>query len=137
MNRIILAILLATLAFAADTTTTKKKTPTKSKARRTATKAVPRGPARQLTPSAERYKEIQQALVDKGYLKSAPTGVWDAESTDAMRRLQADQKLEPTGKLTARSLTALGLGTKEDTAPVPITAVPPASQAPASKPSQP
>lgn len=67
-------------------------------------------PARQAAPTPERYKEIQQALVDKGYLKSEPTGVWDADSIDAMTRFQNDQKLPPTGKLTAASLIKLGLG---------------------------
>src|SRR5271155_389135 len=31
---------------------------------------------RQMEPTPERYKEIQQALSDKGYLKSEPNGVW-------------------------------------------------------------
>ena len=34
--------------------------------------------SRQSGPTPERYREIQQALVDKGYLKSEPNGVWDA-----------------------------------------------------------
>ena len=68
--------------------------------------------SRQLAPTPERYKEIQQALVDKGYLKSEPNGVWDAESTAAMTQFQTDQKLSPTGKLSAASLIALGLGPK-------------------------
>lgn len=72
---------------------------------------------RQLAPTPDRYKEIQQALVDKGYLKSEPTGVWDADSAAAMTQFQNDQKLSPTGKLSAASLIALGLGPK--TAPVP------------------
>lgn len=66
--------------------------------------------ARQMAPTPERYKEIQQALVDKGYLKSEPSGVWDADSIDAMTRFQNDQKLPATGKLTAASLIKLGLG---------------------------
>lgn len=68
---------------------------------------------RQSGPSADRYREIQQALVDKGYLKSEPDGVWDAQSSDALRQFQTDQKLTPTGKISAASLIALGLGPKD------------------------
>jgi hypothetical protein len=68
---------------------------------------------RQLAPTSDRYREIQDALASKGYLSSPGTGVWDQQSMDAMKRFQQDQKLEPTGKLTARSLTALGLNGKQ------------------------
>ena len=61
-------------------------------------------------PTPERYREIQQALFDKGYLKSEPNGVWDADSVDAMTRFQNDRNLPATGKLTAASLIKLGLG---------------------------
>ena len=70
-----------------------------------------------MQPTPERYKEIQQALVDKGYLKSEPTGVWDADSTAALTQFQNDRKLPATGKLTSASLIALGLGA--GTAPIP------------------
>jgi hypothetical protein len=84
---------------------------------------------RQLTPTPDRYKEIQQALVTKGYLKSGPTGVWDAESVDALRQYQTDQKLTPTGKISAQSLIRLGLGPKTATSPLaPPAAAPPAPQ---------
>ncbi len=65
---------------------------------------------RQMAPTPDRYREIQGALASKGYLKSAPTGSWDAESQDALRRFQADQKFDQTGKLDSRSLISLGLG---------------------------
>jgi hypothetical protein len=70
------------------------------------------GQPRQQTPTPERYREIQQALVDKGYLKSEPSGVWDADSTEALRQFQTDRKLTATGKITASSLIGLGLGPK-------------------------
>ncbi len=66
----------------------------------------------QISPSADRFREIQDALAAKGYLKTPSTGVWDKDSMDAMQRFQQDQKLEATGKLTAKSLVALGLGPK-------------------------
>ena len=67
---------------------------------------------RQAQPTSDRYKEIQQALAAKGYLKSEPTGVWDADSVAAMRQFQTDRKLDPSGKLTAAALIDLGLGPK-------------------------
>lgn len=71
------------------------------------------GPARlPQRPAAERYKEIQQALVDKGYYKGAVGGEWNAESSAALLRFQADQKLQPDGKIGSLSLIALGLGPK-------------------------
>lgn len=107
---------------------TKKAAPSSTKAKsRTSGKTVvrssrSRGPVtnwrtRQLNPTPDRYKEIQQALVDKGYLKSQPSGVWDADSIDAMTRFQNDQKLPANGKITAASLIGLGLGAKSAGAP--------------------
>jgi len=67
---------------------------------------------RQQSPTPDRYREIQQALIDRGYLKSEPNGVWDAQSSEALKQFQTDQKLSPTGKLSAASLIGLGLGPK-------------------------
>jgi peptidoglycan hydrolase-like protein with peptidoglycan-binding domain len=67
-------------------------------------------------PTPERYKEIEQALTARGYLKQAPDGIWDAASVDALRRFQQDQNLSTTGKIDSLSLIALGLGPKRDTA---------------------
>lgn len=88
--------------------TSAKKTAAKKKSAKTAKRAP--APVRQAAPTPERYKEIQQALVDKGYLKSEPTGVWDADSVAALTQFQNDKKLPPTGKITAASLIGLGLG---------------------------
>jgi len=65
---------------------------------------------RQAAPTPDRLREIQSALAAKGYLQSEPTGVWDAQSVDAMKRYQADEKQDPSGKITAASLIGLGLG---------------------------
>jgi hypothetical protein len=84
--------------------------------------------SRQQAPTQERYKEIQQALTDKGYLKSAPNGVWDAQSVDALKQYQAANNMPVTGKLTAPALIGLGLGPKRDSGliqPPPVT--PPAT----------
>lgn len=84
----------------------KSKAPKKRRARR----------SYQQAPTAERYKDIQRALAEKGYLKSEPNGEWGPDSVDALKRFQADQNLTPDGKLSALSLIALGLGPKRMTA---------------------
>ena len=78
---------------------------------------------RQLAPSPDRYREIQQALAAKGYLQAEQaTGTWDQNSTDAMKRFQMEQNLEPSGKINSLSLIALGLGPKHDALPAQIAA---------------
>jgi peptidoglycan hydrolase-like protein with peptidoglycan-binding domain len=67
---------------------------------------------RQLAPTTERYREIQQALIDKGYSSEPASGVWGPQWADAMKRFQRSQNLEPAGKLDSLSLIALGLGPK-------------------------
>lgn len=89
---------------------------------------VAAAPSYQLHPDAERYSQIQQALAERGYFKGQPDGTWNDESTDALKRFQADQKLEPDGKINALSLTGLGLGPKHDgtsAASVPLSAANP------------
>ncbi len=71
----------------------------------------------QQAPAPERYKEIQQALADKGYYKGEVNGAWGPESVEALRNYQREQKLEGDGKLTSLSLIGLGLGPKR-----PLTA---------------
>jgi peptidoglycan hydrolase-like protein with peptidoglycan-binding domain len=66
------------------------------------------------TPSTERYKEIQQALADKGYFKTEPDGTWGPASVDALKHFQHDQKLVEDGKIGSLSLIALGLGPKRE-----------------------
>ena len=77
-----------------------------------------RGPVRsyQQAPTADRYREIQQALAAKGYYKGEANGAWGTESADALKRFQVDQNLMPDGKINSLSLIALGLGPKRLTA---------------------
>ncbi len=79
----------------------------------------PMGPQQ---PSADRYKEVQQALAQKGYLSSEPSGEWKQDSVDALKRFQQDQKLEVNGKLDSLSIIALGLGPKRAAAVQPPAA---------------
>lgn len=69
-----------------------------------------------MQPEPERYAEIQQALIDKGYGADSGSadGRWDAGWTEALKRFQGDQNLEASGKLTSLSLLALGLGPKRE-----------------------
>src|SRR3569833_1843709 len=122
-----LSLLLTMMGFAATATKSKavvkKAAPVKKAATKPVSKAatkqgskkVVRSHApvttwrnRQMSPTSDRYKEIQQALIDKGYLISEPTGVWDNKTQDAMTRFQNEQKQPPTDKNTAA--TQIGLG---------------------------
>jgi hypothetical protein len=82
---------------------------------------------RQLAPSTDRYREIQQALAGKGYLKSEDAnGNWNAASVDALKKFQAEQNLDASGKINSLSLIALGLGPKREplAAAAPTKALP-------------
>lgn len=93
--------------------TTAKRTTTASKSKRTPVAARHYAPQQ---PSPERYKEIQQALTDKGYFKAEPDGNWGPASVDALKRFQHDQNLVEDGKIGSLSLIALGLGPKREAA---------------------
>ncbi len=140
-------VALGLLCFAAEppTPAKKKSTPAKgvgaahkntggssASARASAAKRGKKGTARtawrnrQLSPTPERYKEIQEALVSKGYLTSdQANGKWSDSSTEALKKFQADQNLDGNGKINSLSLIALGLGPKRDIAASPKPAAPP------------
>src|ERR1039458_8609218 len=55
---------------------------------------------RQTSPSPDRYREIQGALAAKGFLKPEDaTGTWNQTSSDALKKFQAEQNLESSGKI--------------------------------------
>lgn len=95
-----------------------------SKTRKTASRSVSsarkssrKKPARnwqtsQQQPAPERYREIQEALISRGYLEGPATGAWGPESVEALKKFQLDQNLKGDGKLDSLSLIALGLGPK-------------------------
>lgn len=58
----------------------------------------------------QRVQEIQQALVQAGYLTQEPTGKWDDPTRSAMRRYQTDNGFPATALPEAKSLMKLGLG---------------------------
>jgi peptidoglycan hydrolase-like protein with peptidoglycan-binding domain len=114
---------------------TKPKTATKpASTKRAPKKKAATRPARAKTqslPTPERYREIQEALAAKGYLPpDEATGQWNDASVDALRRFQADQKIESTGRINSLSLIALGLGPRHETLQTgnAVPSVPPVQQ---------
>jgi hypothetical protein len=76
--------------------------------------AAPR-PSYQLHPDPERYQQIQQALVEKGYFKGEPNGRWNDDSVEALKHFQTDRNLPvQDGKINSLTLIGLGLGPKHD-----------------------
>lgn len=72
-----------------------------------------------MAPAPERYKEIQDALVAKGYLKpEEASGAWTPASTEALKKFQSEQNLDSSGRINSLSLIALGLGPKHDASAV-------------------
>jgi len=75
----------------------------------------------QKAPAPERISEIQQALAKDGSFAGKPNGKWDASTIEATRKFQEAHGLNPTGKLDAKTLQQLGLGSQTAgvAAPVP------------------
>jgi len=64
----------------------------------------------QKVPTSDRISEIQQALAKDGSYTGTPNGKWDDSTQEALRKFQEGHGLNPTGKLDAKSLQQLGLG---------------------------
>jgi peptidoglycan hydrolase-like protein with peptidoglycan-binding domain len=99
----------------AEISTAKKKTSTASGSKGRRTKSSRRSVRRergQKAPTPDRIAEIQQALAKDGSFSGAPNGKWDAATLEAMKKFQEAHGLNPTGKLDARTLQRLGLGSQ-------------------------
>jgi hypothetical protein len=59
---------------------------------------------------SNRAAEIQNALIQKKYLKGEPSGQWDAETQVAMRQYQSDHGWQTKLTPDSRALISLGLG---------------------------
>jgi peptidoglycan hydrolase-like protein with peptidoglycan-binding domain len=95
----------------AQAQTSKTKTSATSKAHSTTKKTSRRKKDKgQMAPTSERITEIQQALAKDGSYSAAPTGKWDNNTIDAMKKFQTTHALNPSGKLDALTLEKLGLG---------------------------
>jgi peptidoglycan hydrolase-like protein with peptidoglycan-binding domain len=86
-----------------------KKTLKKSKRRERGQKA----------PTPDRISEIQQALAKDGSYAGKPNGKWDDSTVDAMKKFQESHGLNPSGKLDAKTLQHLGLGSQTAGAAAP------------------
>jgi peptidoglycan hydrolase-like protein with peptidoglycan-binding domain len=96
-------------ASAAKKTPTRAKSGTRGKSRRVSSRASRREKG-QKTPTPDRITEIQQALGKNGAYASQPSGKWDASTVEAVRKFQAGHGLNASGKLDAKTLQQLGLG---------------------------
>src|SRR4051794_26527097 len=89
----------ATLTWAAHPVKKPVKTSSKSKSGSGSKSSSSGRPAttwrnRQMAPTQQRYRQIQEALAAKGYLRPEDaTGVWNSTSIDALKQFQTEQKL--------------------------------------------
>src|SRR5258708_2535334 len=77
----------------------------------------------QKTPTPDRISEIQQALAKDGSFAGAPNGKWDGATVEATKKFQEAHGLNPTGKLDAKTLQRLGLGSQTAGAAPPLPPV--------------
>jgi peptidoglycan hydrolase-like protein with peptidoglycan-binding domain len=82
----------------------------------------------QKVPTTDRIQEIQSALAREGYYKGDPSGKWDEDTQDAMRRFQEEHNMSGSGKLDALSLQKLGLGSDIAGVSAPRPPQPPSEQ---------
>src|SRR6266446_1477387 len=66
----------------------------------------------QKAPTPDRISEIQQALAKDGAFTGKPNGKWDDSTIEATKKFQEAHGLNPTGKLDAKTLQQLGLGSQ-------------------------
>ena len=110
----------------AQTTSQKKTSPARSRStahRKRAPKKLSRWEKGQKAPTPDRISEIQQALAKDGSFTGTPNGKWDDSTVEAMRKFQDAHGLNPSGKLDAKTLQQLGLGSQTAgvAAPLPPT----------------
>ena len=74
-------------------------------------KAAKRG---QQKIDGDRTHQIQQAQIQKGYLKGEPSDKWDASTEAALRKFQADNGWQNKTVPDSRALIRLGLGPNHD-----------------------
>jgi peptidoglycan hydrolase-like protein with peptidoglycan-binding domain len=115
-------------SFAQAQTASQQKPSTASKSRasahRTKTSRKSRRRERgQKAPTPDRISEIQQALAKDGSFSGTPNGKWDDATVDAMKKFQESHGLNPTGKLDAKTLQQLGLGSQTAGAAPPLPPV--------------
>ena len=70
-----------------------------------------------------RTREIQTALIREGYLSGEPTGEMDAETKEALKRLQQENNWQTKVVPDSRALIKLGLGPNHENLLNPETAI--------------
>jgi peptidoglycan hydrolase-like protein with peptidoglycan-binding domain len=99
----------------AQSATQKKSSSSKSRNSSHRTKSSKKSQRRergQKAPTPDRISEIQQALAKDGSFTGKPSGKWDDSTMEATRKFQEAHGLNPTGKLDAKTLQQLGLGSQ-------------------------
>jgi len=96
------------------------------------TKKTTRPERGQKAPAPERISEIQTALAKDGSFDGKPNGKWDSSTVDAMKKFQEAHGLNPSGKLDAKTLQKLGLGSQTAGLAPPMPPVSSSSSAAAS-----
>jgi peptidoglycan hydrolase-like protein with peptidoglycan-binding domain len=66
----------------------------------------------QKAPTPDRITEIQQALAKDGSFTGTPNGKWDDSTVEAMKKFQDAHGLNASGKIDAKTLQQLGLGSQ-------------------------
>ena len=84
----------------------------------------------QKAPAPERISEIQTALAKDGSFAGTPNGKWDDSTVAAMKKFQTSHGLNPSGKLDARTLQKLGLGSQTAGVAAPMPPITTSSTAP-------
>jgi peptidoglycan hydrolase-like protein with peptidoglycan-binding domain len=85
----------------------------KRSAKKSGRKATGKGRMKgQMAPTSDRITEIQQALAKDGSYSGSPNGKWDDSTVSAMKKFQDSHGLNPSGKLDAKTLQQLGLGSQ-------------------------
>jgi peptidoglycan hydrolase-like protein with peptidoglycan-binding domain len=99
----------------AQDTAAKKPTPSKPSSsvhHKKSSKKTSRRERGQKVPTPDRISEIQQALAKDGSFSGKPNGKWDASTIEATRKFQETHGLNASGKLDAKTLQQLGLGSE-------------------------
>jgi peptidoglycan hydrolase-like protein with peptidoglycan-binding domain len=101
------------------------------------TKKTTRRERGQKVPAPERISQIQTALAKDGSFNGKPSGKWDASTVEAMKKFQEAHGLNASGKLDAKTLQKLGLGSQTAGIAPPIPPVSSSSLATSPSPTAP
>jgi hypothetical protein len=104
-------IVVSTVPSVASTRTRRSVTPSRPVSSRTTSKHAAKPKIQsQRTIDDDRATQIQAALIKAGYLTGEPSGHWDAQSSAAMQKLQAENGWQTKLVPDSRALIKLGLG---------------------------